>query len=174
MLQLLHPLRRKQMVIPLMLAIVLMLGLIAPFAGWWALLLAAGLLVADTVIVRVRFIRRSLPIGLTSLFAGRLRALGSLAYYICYHLVRYYAVPLIVVALMVPGFWAWSLPVAALMCAAGVDYAIRKPPLPFIRFCGIYLLEQIAYGAGVFWGCLSRKCFASYRVVLLRQMEQAA
>ncbi len=88
-----------------------------------------------------------------------MRALGSLAYYICYHLVRYYAVPLIVVALIVPGFWAWSLPVAALLCAAGVDYAVKKPPLSFIRFCGIYLLEQIAYGAGVFWGCLSRKMF---------------
>lgn len=172
MLQRLHPLRKKQMVIPLLLAIVLMLALIAPFAGWWTLLLATGLLAADTVIVRVRFIRRNLPIGLTSLFAGRLRALGSLAYYICYHLVRYYAVPLIVVALIVPGFWAWSLPVAALLCASGVDYAIKKPPLPFIRFCGIYLLEQIAYGAGVFWGCLSRKCFASYRVVIFRQMEQ--
>ena len=174
MLQLLHPRRRKQMVIPPLLAIVLLLCLAAPFAGAWTLLLAAGLLVADAGFVKVRFMRRRLPIGLVTLLGGRLRALGSLTYYLCYHLVRYYAAPLIVIALMVPGFWAWALPFAALLCAAGVDHAVRKPPLSFIRFCGIYLLEQVAYGAGVFWGCLNRKCFASYRVVLLRQMEQAA
>jgi mycofactocin system glycosyltransferase len=174
MLQLLHPRRRKQMVVPILLAVVLMLCLAAPFTGWWTFLLATGLLVVDAAIVRVRFIRRQLPIGLESLLGGRLRALGSLIYYISYHLVRYYAVPLIVVALIVPGFWAWSLPLLALLCAAGVDHAVRKPPLSFIRFCGIYLLEQIAYGVGVFWGCLSRKCFASYRVVLHRQMEQTA
>jgi hypothetical protein len=88
--------------------------------------------------------------------------------------VRYYAVPLIVIALLVPGFWAWALPAAALLCAAGVDHAVRKPPLPFVRFCGVYLLEHLAYGSGVFWGCLTRRCFSSYRVVLHRQMEQAA
>lgn len=174
MLQLLHPRRRKQMVIPLLLAVVLALSLAAPFAGWWTFLLAAGLLVGDAAIVRARFIRRRLPIGLGSLLAGRLRALGSLIYYLSYHLVRYYAVPLIVIALFIPGFRAWVLPVAALLCAAGVDHAVRKPPLSFIRFCGIYLLEQLAYGAGVFWGCLSRKCFASYRVVIFRQTELAA
>jgi mycofactocin system glycosyltransferase len=174
MLQLLHPQRRKQMVIPLLLAILLMLGLTAPLAGWWTLLLAAGLLVIDAAVVRVRFIRRKLPIGIVPLIAGRLRALGSLVYYLSYHLVRYYAAPLIVIALIVPGFWAWVLPLAALLCAAGVDYAVRKPPLSFIPFCGIYLLEQVAYGAGVFWGCFRQKCFASYRVVLLRKMEQTA
>jgi mycofactocin glycosyltransferase len=174
MLQLLHPQRRKQMVIPPLLAMVLMLCLAASFAGWRTLLLAAGLLVADAAIVRVRFIRRRLPIGLVPLLAGRLRALGSLAYYLCYHLVRYYAVPLIVIALLIPGFWAWALPVATLLCAAAVDHAVRKPPLSFIWFCGIYLLEQLAYGAGVFWGCLNRKCFASYRVVIFRHAEVSA
>jgi mycofactocin system glycosyltransferase len=173
MLQLLHPLRRKQMVVPPLLALVLVLCLAAPFSGGWTLLLASGLLVADAAVVRVRFIRRRLPIGLLALLGGRLRALGSLAYYLSFHLVRYYALPLIVIALIVPGFWAWALPAGALLCAAGVDHAVRRPPLAFIRFCGIYLLEHIAYGAGVFWGCLSRRCFSSYRVVLHRQAEQA-
>ena len=174
MLQLLHPKRKKQMVIPPLLATVLALCLAAPFAGFWTILLASGILVADAAIVKGRFVRRKLPVKMRSLLAGRLRALGSLAYYLCYHLVRYYAAPLIVFALVVPGFPAWGLPVAALLCATGVDYAVRKPPLSFVRFSVIYLLEQLAYGAGVFWGCLSRKCFASYRVVIFRQIEQAA
>ena len=93
-------------------------GLTAPFAGWWTLLLAAGLLVTDAAVVRVRFTRRRLPIGLVPLIAGRLRALGSLAYYLSYHLVRYYAAPLIVIALIVPGFWAW--------CPAACGPAVRS------------------------------------------------
>jgi mycofactocin system glycosyltransferase len=172
MLQLLHPQRRKQMVIPPLLVLLLALCLAAPFAGWWPLLPAAGVLAADAIVVRARLARRGLPVTYPSLLAGRLRALWSLVYYLCYHLVRYYAALLIAITLFVPLFGAVS--VFALGCAAGVDYLVRKPRLSFIRFAGIYLLEQLAYGAGVFWGCLSRKCFTSYRVVILKHMEVSA
>jgi len=172
MLQRLHPHRQKRMVVPPLLALLLALCLMAPFTGWLTLLLATGLLVADATAVRLRFARRGLPIGLPALLAGRLRALGSLVYYVSFHLVRYYSIPLIGVALIFPLFSV--VPIALLGCAARVDHAIKKPQLSFVRFAGIYLLEQLAYGAGVFWGCLSRRCFTSYRVVILRQMEVAA
>jgi len=171
-LQVLHPQRRKRLVIPPMLALVLALCLAAPLAGWWPLLPAAGLLMADAAAIRLRITRRGLPIGLPALLAGRLRALGSLVYYLCYHLVRYYAAVLIAVSLAFPLFW--PVFVGVLGVAAGVDYSVKKPRLSFVRFAGIYLLEQIAYGAGVFWGCLRRKTFASYRVVILRQAELSA
>ncbi len=174
MLQRLHPQRRKQMVIPPLLALLLTLCLIAPFSSWWSLAVAAGLLVVDSVIARFAFIRRNLPVSLPALISGKLRALGSLIYYLSFHLVRYYATPLCVAALLIPGLWAWLLPLLAFVCAARVDYSIRKPPLSFALFSGIYLLEHIAYGTGVFRGCLSRRCFSSYRVVVLRQMEQTA
>ena len=173
MLQRLHPQRRKQMVIPPLLALVLALSLISPFTGWWPLLLAAAVLATDSVSTKIRLSRRQLPISFSSITGGRLRALGSLLYYICYHLVRYYSTPLLLIALIAPGPWSWLLPAAALLCAAGVDFAIKKPKLTFISFSIIYLLEQLSYGAGVFWGCLSRKCFTSYRVVISRQIEQA-
>jgi mycofactocin glycosyltransferase len=171
-LQLLHPQRHKRMVIPTLLAIILALCTAAPFTGWWPLVAAAALLGADVVAVRVRLRRRGLPIGMPALAAGRLRALGSLVYYLSYHLVRYYASLLILLALIMPQFWV--LFVGVLGCAAGVDHAVRKPQLSFVRFAGIYLLEQVAYGAGVFLGCLRGRTFASYRVVILRQMEQPA
>ncbi|MDO9068879.1 MAG: mycofactocin biosynthesis glycosyltransferase MftF [Deltaproteobacteria bacterium] len=174
MLQLLHPKRQKQMVIPPLLAMILLICLLAPFAGWWLPILAAGILAVDVVATKVRLMSRNISIGITSLLKARLRAFGSLLYYLSYHMVRYYATPLLLVALIAPGPWAWALPAAAILCAAGVDYAIKKPKLTFIRFSVIYLFEQIAYGSGVFWGCLSRKCFTSYRVVIFRQMEQAA
>jgi mycofactocin system glycosyltransferase len=169
MLQILHPLRHKRMVIPPLLALLLLLCLAAPLAGWWTFLLAAAVLAGDAAVARLRMTRRGLPLGFPALLAGRLRALGSLVYYLCYHLVRYYALVLIAAAFIMPELWI--VPAVALGCAAGVDYAIRKPRLSFLGFSGIYLLEQLAYGAGVFWGCLRRKCFSSYRVVILRQME---
>ena len=164
-----HPQRHKRMVIPPLLALILALCLIAPFTGWLTLPVAAGVLAVDAVLVRLRLARRGLPIGLPALLSGRLRALGSLVYYLSYHLIRYYAIPLIAVALFFPPFWV--APAGVLACAARVDHAIKRPQLSFARFSGIYLLEQVAYGAGVFWGCLSRRTFASYRVELLRQME---
>jgi len=118
------------------------------------------------------FLPPGIPIGLSALLGGRLRALGSLVYYLSYHLVRYYAIPLIVIALFFPLFWV--VPIGVLGCAARVDHAIKKPPLPFVRFAGVYLLEQLAYGAGVFWGCLRLRCFTSYRIVILRQVEATA
>lgn len=174
MLQLLHPKRRKQMVIPPFLAIVLALCIIAPFSSWWSIVPAAGVFIADAAAIRITFNRRNLPIGLFALVAGRLRSLGSLAYYLSFHVVRYYTLPLCAAALLVPGFWTWLLPLLVFGCAVRVDYAIRKPPLSFPLFSGIYFLEQIAYGSGVFWGCLKKNSFTSYQVVILRQMEQTA
>jgi len=172
LLQILHPGRRKRMVVPPLLALILCLCLIAPLTGWWSLLLAGGVLAVDAVSVRSRISKQGFSLGLGEILAGRLRAFGSLVYYLSYHLVRYYCTPLIVTALFVPVVWA--LFGFVLVCAAGVDHAVKKPQLPFPAFVGIYFLEQLAYGAGVFWGCLSRKCFASYKVLILRHAELPA
>jgi mycofactocin system glycosyltransferase len=172
LLQTLHPERHKRMVIPPLLGILLGLALAALFSGWWQLLPAgAVLLAADAVWLRRRLSRHRLPLGYGTLLAGRLRALGSLAYYLSYHLVRYYAMALIVLAFIVP--MVGLLAAAAFACAAGVDYAIRKPQLPFAAFALFYLLEHLSYGSGVFWGCLREKSFTTYRLTLLRQMEPA-
>jgi mycofactocin system glycosyltransferase len=172
MLQILHPGRRKRMVVPPQLALMLTICIIAPFTGWWSLLLAGGLLAIDVTAVRLRIGKQGLPIGISAIMLGRLRALGSLVYYLCYHVVRYYVTALIAIALIVPAFWMVFGVVLA--CASGVDYAVKKPRMSFPAFTGIYFLEQVAYGAGVFWGCLSRKCFASYKVHILRQAESPA
>jgi hypothetical protein len=153
------------------LALILALCLMTLFLGWWPLLPASALLLIDAVAVRLRTGKQGLPLTLAAILAGRLRALGSLGYYLSYHLVRYYSIPLIAISLLVPIVWIFFGIVLA--TAAGVDYAIKKPELSFPKFSGIYILEQLAYGAGVFRGCFSRRCFASYRVVIFRQMEQS-
>ncbi|NVN99103.1 MAG: mycofactocin biosynthesis glycosyltransferase MftF [Geobacteraceae bacterium] len=172
MLQRLHPRRHKRIVIPPMLALILFLCLSAPYLGWWLLGAGALLIVVDAAIVRVRLQRSELAINLPSLIAGRLRALWSLGYYLSYHLLRYYAPLLFLLTLVEPRFT--PLVLAIIVCAAAVDHSVRKPQLSLISFGAIYLLEQIAYGAGVFWGCLRGRTFASYRVEILRQMVLTA
>lgn len=171
-LQKLHPERRKRFVLPPVLGVALVLALAAPFAGWWPLLAAAVLLAADAAVYRVRLARRGVQLSYPGVLAGRLRALGGLCYYLSYHLVRYYLPVLFLVSLLLT--WFALLPVAAFLTCAGVDYRIRKPALSAFEFGGIYLLEQLAYGAGVFWGCLRGRGFASYRVTILSRMEAAA
>ncbi len=172
MLQRLHPARHKRMVIPPLLAMILLLCLTVPFAGWWPVAAAALLLAADTARVGARLKRMKLPATIPSIAAGRLRALGSLVYYISYHLVRYYSVPLMLVSLA--DFRLLAVFPLTAGCAAAVDYAVRRPRLSFPVFAGIYLLEQISYGSGVFLGCLRGGTFASYRVEVLRQVEISA
>jgi len=171
-LQILHPARRKRMVVPPLLAAVLALCLATPFLGLWPLLLAAALLMVDAVAVGRRVRRQGLAIGTIEIMGGRLRAAGSLVYYLSYHLVRYYSVPMIVMSLFIPLVWlAFGF---VLVCAAAVDHAVKKARLSLPLFIGIYLLEQLAYGSGVFWGCLERKCFASYKVLIFRHAELPA
>ncbi len=172
MLQILHPTRRKRMVIPPLLAALLSLCLAAPLVSAWLFPLALCLLALDVLHVRHKVRRQALPIGTFDIAAGRVRALGSLVYYLSYHLVRYYSLPLIAGALLAPVCAVIYLFV--LLCSAGVDHAVKKPQLSFAAFTLVYLLEQVAYGAGVFLGCFTRRCFASYRVNILTQAEAAA
>ncbi len=169
MLQRLHPQRRKRMVVPPLLGLLLALCAAAPFTGGWSLLPAVVVLWADGLVVRRRMIKRRIPVGLPAILSGRMRALGSLVYYLSFHLIRYYAPILIIAAVCIPSLW---LPLLAVLgCAAGVDFSIKKPSQSFAAFALIYALEHVAYGSGVFWGCLRRGCFSSYRVVILRQTE---
>jgi mycofactocin system glycosyltransferase len=170
MLQLRHPARRKQMVIPPLLATVLALCLLAPLSTYWLLLVVVVILAADTLAVHSR-LARTLPLTVADVLAGRLRAIGSLVYYLSYHLVRYYITPLIILSVALPISWFWLVPAAVFLTAAGVDLRIRQPLLSFPVYAGIYLLEQLAYSSGAFWGCVRRRCFRSYRIMILKHSE---
>ena len=38
-------------------------------------------------------------------------------------------------------------------------------------FVFFYLTEQLAYGAGVFWGCVRQRSFSSYRPSVYRRLQ---
>jgi len=172
LLQRLHPHRRKRMVVPPLLALLLAFCLAAPLTNGWSLLPAMVALLANAAAVKHRLARRNITLGLAPILGGRLRALASLVYYLSFHLVRYYSLVLIAMALFAPLVWLPFL--AALACAARVDYGVKKPALSFPGFAAVYFLEHLAYGAGVFWGCLKRGTFSTYRVAIMGHLEALA
>lgn len=164
-LQSLHPRRRKRIVLPPLLTA--SLGLLAaailvgsPFAVSAAAVLAA----ADTLGFAGRLRRAGLPVGYPAVLAARARALGSLAYYVAYHLVRYYGWVMLVAAATWPR--AGLLALLLFGVAAGVDWAVRRPALSPAVFAFYYGAEHLAYALGVFWGCWRQRTFSSYRPVL--------
>jgi mycofactocin glycosyltransferase len=172
MLQLIHPHRRKRMVIPSLLAVLLTLVALVPFTHGLSLAAALTVLGVDTFLVHRKLVNRGVAVSFLAIIQGRLRALGSLVYYLSFHLVRYYLAPIGCVAFYFPVLF---LPFLAILgCSSGVDYAIKKPQQSFAAFIAIYTLEHLAYGSGVFWGCLRRGCFSSYRLIITRQMGASA
>jgi len=165
LLQQLHPVRGKKMLLPAMLSAILLLLTVALVTrSFLPLPLAALVLLIDTGLTGRRMKRQGLALGTGKILAARSRAVGSLAYYLGYHLLRYYLLPLLLASLVSPSFGL--LVVVTLLGVATVDHQVRKARLDLPRFWFYYFLEQLAYGCGVIAGCLRVKSFASYRLNL--------
>jgi mycofactocin system glycosyltransferase len=164
MLQQLHPVRGKKMLLPPLLTAVLGL-LAAALVGrsFWPLLPALLLLLVDGVCTDRRIRAQGLILARGKILLARVRTLASLAYYLGYHLLRYYLV-LLLVSCLYPPFGLLLL--LALFGVATVDHQVRQARLDLPLFWFYYFLEQLAYGSGAFIGCLRLKNFSSYRLNL--------
>jgi mycofactocin system glycosyltransferase len=162
-LQRLHPNRKKQMVVPPLLAGFLLAFLSIPWTGAAGVLLGVFVVVMDSVVLKQKTQKMGVEIGFVQLLRARLRTMVSLLYYFSFHLVRYYLIGMIAFAIWQPPFMLLLL--LMLGCAVVVDYRVKKVPLPFLSFLFFYVLEHISYGLGVFWGCLTGRNFRSYVVV---------
>jgi hypothetical protein len=102
----------------------------------------------------------NMPVGRVTFSV--LRAHLSMLYFVYFHLVRYYLAPPAAAGLVAPG--AWLLMSVAVLYAAAVDYAVKKPRLSFPVFLGYYLAEHGAYQVGVVVGCLRAGTWRSYAI----------
>ncbi len=102
------------------------------------------------------------PYPFKKIFTGAFRSHFLLIYYLSYHMVRYYLIPMVVLACLFPGL----APAAAffLLLPAGVDYFTKKPGMLPPAFLFFFWAEQAAYQSGVFYGCIREKCFRPYRI----------
>lgn len=167
LLQRLHPVRGKKMPLPPMLTAMLLLMVLAGITqSLVPLVLVASLTALDTWRTRRRVASSGLTLSPGRILIARWRAVGSLGYYLGYHLLRYYLVPLLLVGLINPAFGL--LPLALWLGVGLVDYRVRRPRLSLAGFYLYYVLEQLSYGCGVFWGCCKAHSFSSYRLNLSR------
>lgn len=165
MLQQLHPLRGKKMLLPPLLTTILgLLALALVGRSFWPFLPALLLLLGDVARTDRRIRAQGLSLAASKILLARSRTLGSLAYYLGYHLLRYYLVPLLLLSALYPPFGLLVL--FALGGVAIVDHQVRRPQLALPLFLFYYFLEQLSYGSGVFMGCLRLKNFTSYRLNL--------
>lgn len=109
--------------------------------------------------------------GLTlrALLASTLRSHFSFHYYTSFHIVRYYLLLLMGLGFIFHTVWFFGL--FLLLFTAAVDYTVKKPGLVFPVYLFYYLLEHLAYQAGVFWGCLKLRDFKSYLPVFSRRLS---
>jgi len=84
----------------------------------------------------------------------------SMLYFVCFHLVRYYLVPLGAAGVLIPG--VWLLAAAAILYASAVDYSTRRPRVAYLTYVGYYLAEHAAYQGGVMAGCVRSRTLRSY------------
>lgn len=163
LLQQLHPRRGKKMPLPWALAVILFFAASAIVSlSVLFLIPAILLLLADGLVLRRKLASQGLSLGLGTLIAARVRACGSLAYYLGYHLLRYYLALFLTLSILYP-----PLSVVLLLVLLGVgmvDHQVRRAQLSLPQFYFYYFLEQLAYGCGVFRGCWKIKSFTSYRL----------
>jgi mycofactocin system glycosyltransferase len=165
LLHVLHPERRKRMLLPWALASAT--ALVA--AGWlagcaWAAAIGVAVVALDAARLWTVLGRAGARVPPGWVVGARLRAWGSFLYFSAFHLTRYYAPALLAAGVVWPRLAA--LAALAAVLPAAVDHAVRRPALRFPAFLTFYLAEHLSYGAGVFVGCARQRSFGSYRPVL--------
>jgi mycofactocin glycosyltransferase len=146
-------------------------GKLAPFAGnipaiaAWALAAAghpvaagATLTVAAGRLARNLPVRRPLPLAFRVVGGGSLsagRAIGEA-------LTRPYG-PVALPALVMAGKRGRQIALAALVLPAAAEYVRRRPELGPLRWVALRTVDDLAYGAGVWAGCLRERSLAALR-----------
>lgn len=160
-LQALHPLRRKKMLLPPGLCVALLLLMVGLATLSWPVFAAcASVLLLDGFATHRKLAAHGLRQFFFTVVNARLRAFAGLTYYLGYHMLRYYLLPIMLLGIVWPKIGLVFLLLTLWVVA--VDYWVRRPQTSPFAFALFYLLEQLSYGCGVFVGCWRKKNFASY------------
>lgn len=113
-----------------------------------------------------RLRREMVDVSGRQIWSAVLRGHLGMLHIACFHLQRYYLLPLALTGAAMPG--AWALAASAVLYAAGVDYSAKHPRLDFPTYVSYYAAEHLAYQAGVILGCLRERTFRSYLPAVVR------
>jgi mycofactocin system glycosyltransferase len=110
--------------------------------------------------------RLKIDLTFSRIISSIFRSWLSFLYFAFFHLVRYYLVLFIGFGFL----WhpLWILGGLAVVYASVLDFSVKRPALLYPVFLFYYSLEHLAYQVGVFWGCLKKGYFGSYRLSFRR------
>ncbi|MEW6349433.1 MAG: mycofactocin biosynthesis glycosyltransferase MftF [Thermodesulfobacteriota bacterium] len=85
-----------------------------------------------------------------------------LVYFLTYHVVRYYLLPVLIFAAV----WTPLIPVVAgaILFTSFVEFREKRPRLHYMAFLPLFLMEQASYQVGAFWGSVRQRNFCNYRL----------
>ena len=153
-----HPRRNKTFGFPLAGALFWTVIFLSLTLGAWPPAAAAPLVAAiDAAARRRRLQRKDIPVAFIRIQAAVLRDYLGFFYHCCAFLSRYY---LAAGLLVIPLFPRLSFLVMGIQFLTGfVVYAGKRPRMDFLSFQFFFLLEQLSYQTGVWWGCLKNHHF---------------
>jgi mycofactocin glycosyltransferase len=162
----LHPRKKKVLPVPVASALAFA-GLCASivFLSLLPLPLCLACFLFDAASKTVRTGRMGIRIPLRKVAFSVVRTYLSFFYFVSFHLVRYYLVPILLVGFAFRTLWLLVL--FFLFLSSAVDYQTKRPALTYPGFLFFYVLEHVSYQTGVFLGCVKARTFGSYRMRLL-------
>ncbi len=125
-----------------------------------------GIFLIDFFRKHAKIKKNELGLRSSKVFLAVLRSHFYFSYLASSYLVRYYLIFLIPLSFFYPKIWVFLL--FLLIFSAVVDFSIKGPKVNFFSFFLFYVMDQLAYQAGVFWGCVVKKNFMPYVPVILR------
>ena len=125
-----------------------------------------GILLIDFFRKQAKIKKNELGLRSSKVFLAVLRSHFSFSYHTSSYLVRCYLIFFIALSFFYPKMWAFLL--FLLIFSAIVDFSIKGPNVNFFFFFIFYVMDQLAYQAGVFWGCVVKKNFMPYVPIILR------
>lgn len=140
---------------------VLLFGFVLPawlLAGPWPALAGVLLLAAGQLLWQCRRKERETRngqcnVGWRTLVSAVLKSQCTAVYLFCRQFSRYYSIPCgVLMAFLSPELLALEL--VMLFLPAFVQFRLKRPPLDIARFCLLFMVEDIAYQAGVYRGCI--------------------
>ena len=149
-----HPEKMKQFVVPPAAAgfwgsILLWATVGIPLLGMAAVLV----LMTDGFLKWFRFRHHAIGPGLV--FSATFRSTAGFFYHLCSFVSRYYLVAGLLMVVLVPTL---TLAVVGMhFLVAVVEHRVKKAALGLAAFILLFSFEQVAYQAGVWWGCLRHR-----------------
>jgi mycofactocin glycosyltransferase len=136
---------------------ILFWGLVAGAIGYPMLLIAAFLLLAmDTHVKKAKGRRGGAFFKYDAVLKATIRQYFSIIYHLGAFGSRYYLLPALLLAPVLPFF---SMLMGGVHLSVGLaSHFLKRPKLNVFSFIFFFSLEQLAYQAGVWTGCL-KKCF---------------